>query len=304
MIHITFLHSYDGMACDGSCRRLFNPTADLHPPKQMQISGSVLLRAVRESRLPTPSTIGCGSLLYAQKPARLSHHATSNDHIPQIHRYFYGNTWKSGRYSITLHSFFKHYPILGKFTEYKLPLKSIAPGTHEFEYHLGKVFFENMESADIHDADLTVKLSVTYKSDIYTLAFHITGTITLICDRCLDDLIQEIDTTYNLTVRYGDDYNDDSDELLIIPASDNYLNVAYMIYDTVALTVPIKHVHPMGKCNRQMSAMLKKHRAHRPDDEDAELEDSLIDEMDSMDSEPAPTDPRWDGLKNLGGEND
>ena len=69
----------------------------------------------------------------------------------------------------------------------------------------------------------------------------------------------------------------------------------------MALTIPIKHVHPMGKCNRQMSAMLRKHRAHRPGDEDAELEDTLIDEMESMDTDRAdtPTDPRWDGLKAL-----
>jgi len=191
---------------------------------------------------------------------------------------------------------------LGKFTEYKLPLKSIAPGIHEFEYRLGKTFFENMESADIHDADLTVNLNVTYKSDIYTLHFHITGTITLICDRCLDDMVQDVDTVYNLTVRYGEDYNDDSDELLVIPESDNYLNVAYMIYDTVALTIPIKHVHPLGKCNRQMSAMLKKHRANLPDDEDSEFDDTLTDEADIPDQDsPAskPADPRWEGLKGL-----
>lgn len=195
---------------------------------------------------------------------------------------------------------------MGKFTEFKLPLKSMSAGTHQFEYRLDKRFFENMESADIHDADLTVQLTVTYKSDIYTLDFAIKGTITLICDRCLDNLIFPVDTTYHIAVKYGDDFCDDSDELLIIPQSDNYLNVAYMLYDTVALTIPIKHVHPMGKCNRQMSAMLKKHRAHRPGDEDAELEDTLIDEMEAMDSEPeadAPTDPRWDQLKKLNTQN-
>ena len=158
-----------------------------------------------------------------------------------------------------------------------------------------------MESADIHDADLDVKLAVTHKRDIYRLDFTITGTITLICDRCLDDLIMPVDTTYSIAVKYGEDYNDEADDLLIIPESDNFLNVAYMLYDTVALTIPIKHVHPMGKCNRQMSAMLRKHRAHRPGDEDAELEDTLIDEMESMDTDRAdtPTDPRWDGLKAL-----
>lgn len=206
-----------------------------------------------------------------------------------------------------MQSFFNHYyQILGKFTAYKLPLKSLAAGTYEYEYRLGKQFFKDMESADIHDADLTVHLTVVHKRDVYQLDFHIEGTVTLICDRCLDDLIMPVETTYSLTVKYGDDYNDEADDLLVIPQSDNFLNVAYMIYDTVALTIPMKHVHPLGKCNRQMSAMLRKHRTHRPDDEDTELEDSLIDEMDSMEAEPQhqETDPRWDALKNLSTDGD
>ena len=181
---------------------------------------------------------------------------------------------------------------MGKFSEFRLPLKTIPEGVQEFEYHLGKQFFVNMESADIHDADLSVKLTVTHKHDIYDLAFHVTGTVTLICDRCLDDLIQPIDYS-------------ETDELLIIPESDNYLNVSYIIYDTASLAIPVKHVHPLGKCNRAMSALLRKHRATKVDDEDAELTDQLIDEMDSMDSAPddsqeeAPTDSRWDALKKL-----
>lgn len=189
---------------------------------------------------------------------------------------------------------------MGKFTAYKIPLMSLPQGVHEYEFRLDKHFFENMENPDIHDADLIVRLTVTHKADLYQMDFTVTGTITLICDRCLDDLVMPVDTTYSIAVRYGEDYNDDSDELLIIPQSDADLNVAYMIHDTVALTIPIKHVHPMGKCNRQMSAMLKKHRARRPEDEDAELEETLIEEMDSMDpADEQPTDPRWDALKNI-----
>lgn len=152
----------------------------------------------------------------------------------------------------------------------------------------------------MHDADLEVKLTVVCKHDMYNLTFHITGTVTLICDRCLDDLILPIDETYDIAVKYGEDY-DETDELLIIPQSELTLNVAYMIYDTVSLAIPLKHVHPMGKCNRAMSALLRKHRAVK-DDEDAELAETLIGEMESMpdDVDDAPAvDPRWDGLKKL-----
>ncbi len=188
---------------------------------------------------------------------------------------------------------------MGKFTEYKLQLKGLPEGTHQYEYHLGKKFFENMENTDIHDADLTVTLVVVYKNDRYDLNFDIKGEVVLICDRCLDDLHFPIETSYNVVVEYGSDYNDDTDGLLIIPTSDSSLNVAYMIYDTVVLAIPIKHVHPLGKCNRQMSALLRKHRS-RPQGEDAELEEELIEQMDSMtESDESPVDPRWNALKGI-----
>ena len=195
---------------------------------------------------------------------------------------------------------------MGKFTEFKVPLKALTKGEHDFSDRLGKTFFTKMESADVRDADILVTLKVTYNGDIYDLAFHAEGMLTLQCDRCLDDLEWPIDTKYDIAVKYGDDYNDDSDTMMEIPWSDNDLNVAYIIYDTVSLAIPIKHVHPLGKCNRAMTTMLKKHRA-RPNDEDADLEDQLIEEMDSMDDEmgsaPVPTDPRWDALKGLASDN-
>ena len=199
--------------------------------------------------------------------------------------------------------FFQLTTPMGKFTQFKLPLKSLPKGTHEFEYHLDKQFFTNMESPDVRDADVDVKLAVTFKNDVYDLAFTINGTVVVPCDRCLDDLTLDIDTTYGIKVKYGDDYREDSDDLMEIPESDNTLNVAYMIYDTVSLAIPIKHVHPLGKCNRAMSSLLKKHRAVSTDP-DAELEEELIDEIDNLPDNggattDAPSDPRWDKLKEL-----
>lgn len=199
---------------------------------------------------------------------------------------------------------------MGKFSQFKLPLKSLPKGVHDFTYHLDKQFFVNMESQDVRDADVNVGLEVTYGNDIYHLAFSVKGTVVVPCDRCLDDLTIEIDTSYAVKVKYGDDYREESDDLIEIPESDNYLNIAYMLYDTVSLAIPIKHVHPLGKCNRAMSSLLKKHRAAMPDDPDAALEAELMDEMDSMTADdgdatasPAPmdvpSDPRWDKLKEL-----
>ncbi len=174
---------------------------------------------------------------------------------------------------------------MGKFTEYRLMLKRLSEGKHTFEYLLDKAFFTNMENADVRDADVKVVLDVNHRDDSYVLDFHLTGTLTLLCDRCLDELQIPIDAIYNLTVRYGEEYNDDSDTVLVIPESENYLNVAYMIYDTAVLAIPPRHVHPQGKCNRAMSALNKKYGVKNADDEDSGFEQELTDEFDENNAE-------------------
>lgn len=192
---------------------------------------------------------------------------------------------------------------MGKFSAYKLPLKSLPQGSHDFDFKLGKQFFADMENADIRDADLDCHVTVTLKGDMYELVMHITGELTLLCDRCLDELPWPVDTDYRIYVKYGEDYNDDSDELLEIPEGDADLNIAYMIHDTVALTIPIKHVHPLGKCNRAMSSLLRKHRASGAGmGEDDEMMDEMLDGIDAEEAGQAPSDPRWDALKKISDE--
>lgn len=192
---------------------------------------------------------------------------------------------------------------MGKFSAYKLPLKSLPSGSHEFEYDLGKQFFEDMESSDVRDAHLKVVARVNVKGDVFELSLKVSGEITLICDRCLDEMQWPVDTEYKVFVKYGEDYNDDSDDLLVIPETDNFLNVAYMLYDTVVLTIPIKHVHPMGKCNRAMSTLLRKHRspASNLEGEDGEMVEEIMDSIDELEdsADDAPVDPRWNDLKKL-----
>lgn len=172
---------------------------------------------------------------------------------------------------------------MGKFSDYKLQLASLPVGEHTFTYHLDKQFFANMEADDIRDAEVEVTLTLQHRRDAYDLTFHLLGTLTVPCDRCLDDLELPVDTSYHVVVKYGDDYRDE-DEYMEIPASETSLNVAYMVYDTAVLAIPMKHVHPLGKCNRAMTSLLKKHRAPAGDDPDAELEDQLIDEMEASDA--------------------
>ncbi len=173
---------------------------------------------------------------------------------------------------------------MGNFSQYKVQLASLADGKHEQEFECGSEFFKNMENPDVISSDVHVHLDLIKKNEAYDLTFTCKGMIQVPCDRCLDPIDLDVDTTYHITVKYGEDYNDETDDLLIIPESDSYINVAYMLYDTIVLTIPLRHVHPLGKCNRAMAAALHKHRSNAGDDIDEaldEVDEEIANEVDN-----------------------
>lgn len=167
---------------------------------------------------------------------------------------------------------------------------------------MGNEFFANMENPDIHAADLKVGVDVDVRHGEYYITMKVDGTVTLLCDRCLDALVWPIDTEYALTVRFGDSYDDSTDEVLVIPSTDPTLNIAYLLNDTVTLALPMRHVHPAGQCNRAMTQRLHSHRVNTPDGNDEELSDEELIEETRNQAEEAATDPRWDALKGLASE--
>ena len=171
----------------------------------------------------------------------------------------------------------KNFLTVGKFTAYKVQLASLPDGHHEQDFEIGTEFFKNMENRDIISADVNVHLDLVKKDELYDCTFTVKGLLQIPCDRCLDPLDHEVDTQYHVVVKYGDNYDDGADNLLTIPYSNSYLNVAYILNDTILLTIPMRHVHPLGKCNRAMAAALNKHRSPGGDEEI----DIALDEVDA-----------------------
>ncbi len=174
-------------------------------------------------------------------------------------------------------------------------------GTQEFEYVLDNEFFKNIEGEDVQKGEVNVKLTVKRTAAVFELNFDIEGVIQIPCDRCLDDMDHEVNTQEKLYVKFGEEYSEESDDVIVIPEGDGELNIAWFLYEFIALTIPLKHVHPAGKCNKSMSAKLRKHVARAIDDED-EVEDTAPyddNEEDEIPGSEVETDPRWDELKKI-----
>ena len=185
---------------------------------------------------------------------------------------------------------------MGKFNLYKIPLKSLPEGTQNYEYHLDDQFFKNIDGPEVQRGSVDVALSVKRTGGTFELKFAINGIILIPCDRCLDNMDFEVATNEHLFVKFGSEYSEENDDVVIVPEAEGEIDIAWFLYEFIALTIPLKHVHPAGKCNKTMSMKLKKHSARSADDED---EDDFDDGSDADDMTNEETDPRWDELKKL-----
>ena len=188
---------------------------------------------------------------------------------------------------------------MAKFSPYNISLKKLSQGTHTFSYDLDDVFFHNIDSDEIKKGNVQVELTIKKTSTTNWFHFHLKGTVQIPCDRCLDYMNQEIDTQNKLIVKIGKEYLEESDEIITIPEEESQINIAWFLYEFIVLDIPIKHVHPLGKCNRQMAEKLYKHKAISKNEMDDDSETPFDDSGDEWNEQETKIDPRWEALKGL-----
>ena len=188
---------------------------------------------------------------------------------------------------------------MGKFDLYKVELKNLYPGVHEYEYFLENKFFVDIDGDEVQKGKVKVNLTVKRTSMVFDMNFQLEGIVYVPCDRCLDDMELPVSTQNKLVVKFGKEYAEESEEIVIIPEEEGEINLAWFIYEFIALAIPMKHIHAPGKCNKTMSSKLKKHTARRADDEDEFDEEAADDIVVDDDAADMPSDPRWDALKGL-----
>ena len=164
--------------------------------------------------------------------------------------------------------------------------------TAEYQYQLDNEFFLDLDAPEVQKGQVNVTLKVRKTSGVYQLDFQTEGEVVVICDRCLDEMEQPIETTDRLKVKLGAEYSEE-DDMVIIPEEEGYINVAWFIYEFIALSIPMKHVHAPGKCNIDMVNKLSKHLRVSADEEDD------FDGIDNTNDEPQEIDPRWNELKKI-----
>lgn len=166
--------------------------------------------------------------------------------------------------------------------EYVIPFYGLKEGVHEYNFVVNNMFFEFFNNPDLTGGDLNVLVSLNKKSTFFEMGFKIKGSLRLICDRCLDEFNYPVDIQKMLYVSFGEENEEQTDNMVIISREETRLNVAQFIYELSALNVPIKKIHPNNEkgestCNKGMLEKLKQHQGEKKNE----------------------IDPRWEALKKL-----
>jgi len=164
--------------------------------------------------------------------------------------------------------------------EYLIPFKGLSFGKHDYQFHVGDLFFVEKKSELVKEGDLTIDFTLDKQSRNMTSEMSIKGTIRLVCDRCIDKFDYPIDVTYHQIFKFANAPDIQEDDIIYLGDSEYQLDVSELILENILLQVPIKKVHPDNEdgtpaCNPKQLKLINKF------------------------TKKTQTDPRWDALKNI-----
>ena len=171
--------------------------------------------------------------------------------------------------------------------EYLIPFIGLKLGKHHFEYQISNAFFEIFDYNEYQDSNIKVNVILEKKSTLLELNFKHKGTVNVPCDLTSEDFDLPIKGKMKLVVRFGEEYNNDNEELLILPHGEFEIDIAQYIYEMIVLSVPLRRVHPGIKDGSLKTEALTK------------LNELTIKEKKVENKEEENIDPRWDKLKQL-----
>ena len=171
--------------------------------------------------------------------------------------------------------------------KYNIQIGSLDLGIHNFKFEVDGAFFEKMENETITKCEIQVNITLNKQDSLMTLDFSINGTVNLPCDRCTENFDLIISGNNRLIVKMGNDFQEESEEVIIIPKNDPSLDISQYIYEFILLLIPMKVEHPLdangkSQCNEELIKLLEK---YQPKEKNEGEEDNI--------------DPRWERLKGL-----
>jgi len=164
--------------------------------------------------------------------------------------------------------------------QYILQFSGLGDGLHQFEYSVNGTFFHEFAYEEISDCDVHVRVDMSKQPEMLELKFTFSGYVVCACDRCMENYKQEVSGHERLVVKFGEQTDETSDDMIILPHHENEINLGQYIYESIVLLLPQRRVHPEDENGK------------------SDCNPEIIKRLDDL-SQQKNTDPRWDDLKKL-----
>lgn len=154
---------------------------------------------------------------------------------------------------------------------YNIPFSGLKPGTHIFDFSIDGEFFAHFEQSEIKDGEVAVTVTMEKEERLFDLHFLLKGRVLVPCDRCNELFWMPIEGTQRLLVKLGPAYLEESEDVQVIPETDNKIELANFIYEYIVLMLPARRVHPddehgVSQCNPEVLQKLAQlTEKHEPD---------------------------------------
>ena len=172
--------------------------------------------------------------------------------------------------------------------QFTIPFVGLKLGEHRFDFKISESFFEYFEYEDFNNVAINLDVLLTKKNTMLEFTLDFEGYVNVNCDITNEPYNQDVSGSFHFVVNFGDEFNDENEELIIIPHGSYEFCIQQYVYESIVLAVPTKRIHPGIEEGTLKSDILNKLEELRPTLEDQ----NPIDEDET-------TDPRWDELKKL-----
>ncbi len=147
---------------------------------------------------------------------------------------------------------------------YKIGFTGLSLGNHQFQFDIKKEFFDCFEQSEINECAVRLDLGLEKETNMLVFDFAFSGWVELDCNRCLEPYQQQVDGVQRLFVKFGDDYVEQSEDVIVIPYGESHFDIAQLVYEFLHLGLPIRRIHPIDEhgnsdCNQDMIENMKKH---------------------------------------------
>ena len=166
-------------------------------------------------------------------------------------------------------------------SNYKIEFAGLKIGNHQFNFNADKKFFDRFNFSDFNDVSVNIDIELIKKSTLLELEFVLKGVVNVNCDITNEPFDFEIEYKASLVVKFGQEFNNEDDEILVLPHGEHKFYVDQYIFEMIVLSLPSKRIHPGIEDGSLKSEILE-----------------ILEELKPKENSNL-VDPRWEKLKNL-----